>query len=259
MKLKGFTITIFLLSSVMCYSQKKARISTPDLRYYNDTLIIAFSINNCQAEELFTIDPKIFTSNGNEVSASSLSGDLGENIKCGSNKQIIWNLANDDFQINDDIEVQIFADQVIINLPVEEESVEISPVTYSSISRGSIIASSFFFPGLGQKKASRKSGHLLLGVLGYGSLATSAYFILDYNKVYDQYLESTSDSESNDLFLKSEKSYNLSKYLVFGAAGIWTINFIWSAVIPTTQQNKVAVGISPVNKGGIELYAKWTF
>jgi len=244
------------------YAQDRASISTPDLTYNNDTLTIVFDINNCQPEKIYIVDLKIYTSDGNEVIASGFSGDLGDNIKCGNNKKIIWSLARDNYQINDDIEVQIFADEVVINLQSEEKTeIAEKPMdnVATSYSRGNIIASSLVLPGLGQKKASRKSGHLFLSVLGYGSLATSGYFFMDYNKKYDLYIEAASPTESDRLFLESEDSYKLSKYFVYGAAGIWTVNLIWSAVIPTTKRNNMAVGISPLNSGGIELSAKWTF
>jgi len=262
MRLKGLFILLLFVISLSAFSQTKARISTPDLTYYNDTLLIIFDINNCQSEEIFIIDPKVFTSDGREVSASGFTGDLGDNIRCGRNKKIIWSLARDDYQVNGDIEVQIFAEEVIINMSPEEKTEVIEkPVdrVTTTYSRGNIISSSLVLPGLGQKKASRKAGHLFLGVLGYGSLATSGYYLMDYNKKYDQYLESSTAYEIDRLFLESEEAYKMSKYFVYGAAGIWVVNLIWSAVIPTTSRDNMAVGISPLNSGGIELYAKWTF
>lgn len=263
MKSKGLLILLLFVISISAFSQTKARISTPDLTYFNDTLVIIFDINNCQTNNLYIIDLKIFTSDGGQVSASGFSGDLGDNISCGKNKKIIWNLAKDNFRINDDIEVQIFADEVIINLPEAEnmddrieKPVNMISTTYS---RGNIFGSSLVFPGLGQKKASRNPGPLFLGVLGYGSLAASGYFIMDYSKKYDQYLDSSIRSESDRLFLESEKSYKFSQYFIYGAAGIWAVNLIWAAVIPTNTNNNMAVGISPLNSRGIELYAKWTF
>lgn len=264
MKPKELIILLLFVISAASYSQNKARISTPDLTYYNDTLLIVFDIDNCQPESLFIIDLKIFSSDGNQVSASGFSGDLGDNITCGKNKKIIWSLTKDNLRINDDIEVQIFADEITINLLPEEKQEEepkgkpLKRIT-TTYSRENVIASSLVFPGLGQKKVTGKSGYLALGILGYGSLAASGYFIMDYTKKYDQYIKSTIGSESDRLFLESEESYKLSKYFIYGAAGIWTVNLIWAAVIPTSYRNNIAVGIYPVNSGGVKLYAKWTF
>ncbi|MEA1886064.1 MAG: hypothetical protein U9N72_02495 [Bacteroidota bacterium] len=100
---------------------------------------------------------------------------------------------------------------------------------------------------------------MILSVLGYGCLAASGYFILDSNKKYDQYLEADIKEERDRLFIDSEKSYMRARYFVYGAAGVWAINLIWSAVIPYSRPDNFTAGVSANDIHGIQLYAKWTF
>ncbi|MFP4489534.1 MAG: hypothetical protein ACLFN1_09550, partial [Bacteroidales bacterium] len=220
---------------------------------------------------------------GRVINAMSLSGDLGDSIKCGDNKRITWSLAADNLKINDNIEVQIVAEQTTVNKTEEGEKASPSskdtedrktksepedgikerpaskPVPAPVYSRGNIIASSVIFPGLGQKKVTRKGAPLLMGILGYGSLAASGYFIYDYNKKYEQYLETDIRSESDILYQDADKSFNAARYLAYGAAGIWAVNLIWSALIPSSQPENLAAGVSVNDISGMQLYAKWTF
>ncbi len=290
MKTYKLILLLTLLVCIRAFPQQGISISKPDLSYHNDTLVIIFDIKGCSQDDLFSVIPLISSQGEDQIKMSGLSGDLGDNIKCGKDKKIIWSLAADGFMINGDIEVQISAQQVIIeareykedetlkkeitvkdreditdpgnraekaeNTKTPGETANLSPAGYS---RGNIIASSMIFPGLGQKKAIRKGSPLILGIIGYGGLASAGYFIYNYNKKYNQYLESNERTLSDQLFMDSEKSYNTARYLIFGTAGIWTVNMIWSALVPASGKKDFNAGMTMNNMNGIELYAKWTF
>lgn len=277
-----FFITLYCID---VFPQQQIYITRPDLAYRNNTLIITFDIKGCEQSDLFNINPVISVPDGSTSKASSLTGDLGDSIKCGNDKRIIWDMSADGVMMEGDVEVQIIAEQ-ILTTDTDAESEDISDQeirtgtkdhtrtetgtsnknsavpagsSAANYSRGNIIASSLAFPGLGQKKASRKKGPLLLGVIGYGSLAVSGYFIYDYNKKYNLYLESESGTERNELFEDSEKSYKRAQYLIYGAAGVWAVNLIWSAIIPASTRSGFNAGVSQNNLKGINLHAKWTF
>ncbi len=269
-------LPLLLFMSLQVFSQSKVSISKPRLSYFNDTLVIIFDITNCN-DAIFEVEPRITTSGGKVINASGLSGDTGENVSCGSNKKIIWSLAKDDISLNEEIEVQIIAEQLMINIQeggrdkqeVKEGGDRVraeaelktmpSDLTATAYSRANIMASSVIFPGLGQKKASRKGAPLLLGVIGYGSLAASGYFFYDYNKKYDQYLEAMTVIESKRLFDESDKSYKTARNLIYGAAGIWAINLIWSAVIPSSPTGNFTSAVSTNDMYGIQMCARWKF
>jgi len=301
-KIIKLIVPLIFVFNLQVFSQAQASVSKPGLTYFNDTLIITFDIRDCPDKAIFNINPRIFKSDGTIIEVSDITGDLGNNIKCGNNKSIIWNLAGDNFRINGNVDVQIFAEQVIINEPVVQKSVadkaqnitaetEVQTRTGKAdstgynedlqaeigkmaknidndasvtpplriYSRGNIIASSFVFPGLGQKKVTRKGFPLLLGVLGYGGLVASGYFLYDYNKKYDQYLGSEIKTESDKLYDDSEKSYQMAQYFIYGAAGVWAVNLIWSSVIPASRSDNFNAGMSTNDIYGIQFYAKWTF
>lgn len=291
-------LSFVLFISLQVFPQSEVSISKPRISYFNDTLVIFFDITNCN-DAIFHIEPLITTAGGTVINASGLSGDTGENVSCGINKKIIWSLAEDDIRLNEEIEVQIIAEQLMGNIQEEKkvaraggdvkeagesigdkdkemtgdtdkESVNVdkdrgseetvpSDLTAPAYSRANIIASSVILPGLGQKKASRKGAPLLLGVIGYGTLAASGYFFYDYNKKYDQYLEAMTVTESKSLYEDSDKSFKMARNLIYGAAGIWAVNLIWSAVMPSSRSGSFAAAVSANDLYGIQLCASWKF
>lgn len=269
MKTLKLILPLLAVLSLQLFPQQEVTISDPVLSFYNDTLVIRFDILNCSEDALFTVNPRILKSDGKIIPTSNISGDLGENIRCGKNKEIIWSLAKDNVRLDDDIQVEIYVEQLNEDV-AEEVSPDIKEVIkerndrlvdspLSTYSRGNIIASSFFVPGLGQSKVNSKKSPLILSVLGYGCLAASTYYIIDSNKKYDQYLDSEFKEERDRLFGDSEKSYKRARYFVYGAAGVWAVNLIWSAVIPSGRSDNFSAGMSANDIHGMQLYAKWTF
>ncbi|MEA1886063.1 MAG: hypothetical protein U9N72_02490 [Bacteroidota bacterium] len=184
MKTLKLILPFLTVLSLQLFPQKEVTISEPELSFYNDTLAIRFDILNCSDDALFTVNPRIFTSDGRIIPTSNISGDLGKNIKCGRNKEIIWSLAEDEFRLNDDIQVQIIAERINVNVqePEQKDTANIQPQASKLLeevitdkeenikerndrpvspplrtySRGNIIASSLFAPGLGQSKVNSK-------------------------------------------------------------------------------------------------------
>lgn len=255
MRLKLSLTLLLIIFPVLLFSQNDPKIGPPEVSFFSDTLKVVYDIGNCKAGSVYDIDLKIFYSDGTELRASSLSGDIGKSISCGNSKTIYWDMAKDNIQLNDDIEIEIIAKQIFTDEPVRGTPEK----TNSSLTRGKIIASSLLLPGLGQKKAKGKSGPLVLGVVGYGSLAAIVYFALEGKKSYDLYLDETEQSYRDDHFTKSEDSYEMMKVSAIAAAGVWTANMIWAAFVPYEKNQNMVVGVVPAASGGIELYARWTF
>lgn len=258
-------------------------LTKPRLSFSNDSLVILYDIRNCEGNARFTIEPHIRLAGGAIPNIQSISGDVGENIPCGMGKKIVWNLAADGVEIDDELEIQLYAypleepgpdgeeEKPILKEPeVDTLSREADENTERktempgegsgrTYSRTNLMVSSFFVPGLGQKKVKQKASPLIMSVLGYGSLAVSGYYLLDYQKTYDQYLEATNRTDSDRLFKESEESYDMAKYLALGAAGVWTVNLIWLAVIKPKAPANLQAGVSPVAGQGIQVYARWSF
>ena len=249
------TLTLFLaFYPVLLFSQNEPEIGPPEVSYYNDTLKVVYEIGNCKTGNLYEIKLKVFNSQGGEIRASALSGDIGRNITCGTNKTIYWDLAADNIQIDDDIELEILANLMFVDEPVIGRPEKVKEKS----GRGKIIASSLIFPGLGQKKASGKKGHLILGAAGYGCVAAAGIMFSESNRAYNRYEEATSQDARDEYFQKSEDLFNTAKAAAIGAGGIWAINLIWSAIIPI-EDNKMTFGLGQLPTGGVSINARWNF
>jgi hypothetical protein len=173
-------------------------------------------------------------------------------ISCGLRKSIQWNLEKDKVVINEDIEAFIRG--------VKSAPVNMSLPGPKKISRGNVILSSVFVPGLGQMKASGNPIHLVFSGIVYGSLVGSLYFTLKANDFKKKY-NNASGKVRDDMFNKWQNSYDLSKDLIYCSAGAWVANLIWSAVIPirTTTVKNLKVSILPSFHNNLLVSAKWTF
>jgi hypothetical protein len=245
---------IALFNFILISGQSKILISKPELSYADNILIVKYDITGCRTGQSIDISLKIISSKGDTIKPSNISGDIGPGVNCGMGKMVQWNVVKDNIRIDDDIEVMLSGKEIIpvasgINYPVVKRT-----------TRGKVIASSFFVPGLGQEMASGKGGYLLFSGLVYGVAGASAYFFVMDKKYYTDY-KNTSGAEADGYFSKSEKSYNMGRYLLFGAAGAWVTNFIWSAVIPIKSKSAAipGVGIITTPNRNLMLSAKWTF
>jgi len=245
---------LFILCVLSAKSQSKILISKPEPSYANNTLVVKYDITGCGTSQFIDISLKVISSKGDTLKPTYISGDIGPGVNCGMGKVIQWNVVKDNIKIDDDIEVLITGKEVA---PV------VSNMNYQAvnrITRGKVIGSSIFVPGLGQKMASGKGGYLLFSGLVYGVAGASAYFFVMNKKYYTDY-KNTPGAEADGYFSKSEKSYNMGRYLLYGAAGAWVTNFIWSVVIPIKAKSAAipGVGIITTPNRNLMLSAKWTF
>ena len=247
-------LLLTLLPSLL-FSQNEPDIGAPQVTYYNDTLQIVYTINNCQPGNLYSIDLKVFSSDGKEVRLSSLSGDIGKNITCGDENMIYWDLAKDNFQVNDDIEIEILAKLTSFEKPPRKAAINAIP----DLSRGKIVANSLIFPGLGQKKVKGRNSPLILGVSGYLFASASVVFAIETGNKYDQYLNETNGLVRVKTWSRVEDNYEMAKITAYTAAGIWAVNLIWAAFVPTEHNKPVAIGVLPIETGGVGVYARWNF
>jgi hypothetical protein len=246
---------LFMFFNYMLISgQSKIMISRPELSYINNTLTIKYDITGCSAGKFVDISMIVVSSQGDTIKPFNINGDIGNMVKCGFRKSIIWNVFNDNIKIDDDVEVML----------VGKESTPATSIIASHgiprVSRGKAILSSVFVPGLGQKMASGKGGHLLFSGLVYGTAGASVYFFLKGNEYYTDY-KNTSGTEADNYFKKSETSNDMGRYLLYGAAGAWVTNFIWTALIPIKDKpiKKPALGLSTSGGNGLLISAKFTF
>ncbi len=248
-------LTVFLVSYLSVCSQDEIMISPPDVSFRNDILTIQYDITGCGTNDYINVRLVVLNSEGDTIRPTYITGDFGSRVSCGFGKKIEWNMVKDSVLIDEEIEVQITG-----KLSAEKVPVYSAPVS-TTVSRGNVILSSAFIPGLGQMKASGKGAHLIFTGLVYGSLGTSLYFNMTSNKYYDDYL-AASGTERDELYDKSVNTFNISQYLLYGGAGAWLGNLIWSAVIPIKENTKRKMNLSFISapqRDGYMLSAKWSF
>ena len=245
---------LILFNSLLISGQSKILISKPELSYINNTLIVKYNITGCRTGQYVNISMIVLNSKGDTLRPSNITGDIGKMINCGLEKSITWDVVMDNIKINDDIEVELLGKE---SFPVISN---IKPHGTPMFTRGKVMISSFFVPGLGQKMASGKGCYFLFSGLVYGAAGASAYFFVKHGEYYTDY-KNTSGAEADDYFSKAEESFNMGRYLLFGAAGAWVTNFIWSAVIPIKSKSAAipGMGIITTPNRNLMLSAKWTF
>lgn len=247
-------VLLLIFSFTIISAQTQVKISKPDLSYVNNTLTIKYDITGCRIGQFVDVSLIIMNSKGDTIRPGSVTGDIGTMVNCGAGKTISWNVIRDNVKIDDDIEVMLLGKE---NAPTVSNA---SAYEKGNVARGKVLALSVVVPGLGQKMASDKPAYLALSGVVYGAAGASALFFVQKNKYYDDYLNA-SGSEADEFFNKSEKSYNIGKYMMFGAAGAWVANMIWSAVIPIKENplKKREVSFIPGQQKELFIVAKWTF
>jgi hypothetical protein len=250
MKRIGFFLILFALFSSLS-AQESYQISKPEVSFSNNILIIKYDITGCGSNEYVNVRLIALDSKGDTLKPVFISGNVGKMVSCGLGKSIIWNLEKDNIKISGDISVFLIGEKYI------------PTVNYGGpkkLTRGNIILSSVIVPGLGQKKASGKPIYFIFSGLVYGSGATSLYFTFRSASLKKDYLDAEG-AERDNLYNKWQKSYDMSKYFAYGAAGTWAINFIWSALIPkkVNASKKMDVSISSLRQNEFLLSAKWKF
>jgi len=248
-------LTLFLVFYLSLYSQDEIKISPPEVTFINDILTIRYDITGCGTSDIVDIELIILNSRGARIRPSYITGDIGSSIRCGFGKKIEWNMVKDSVLIDEDIEVQVTGTPHIPEIPLYTQPVS------KTVTRGNVIISSFFIPGLGQMKASGKGAYLIFSGVVYGAMGTSLYFNMKSNKYYDDYLVATG-TERDELYDKSVSTFNISRSLLYFEAGAYLVNLVWSGVIPIKENTRRRMELSFISapqQNGYLLSAKWSF
>jgi len=224
------------------YSQTKITVTKPRLEASDENLVIEYDILNVDPSDFFIVWIEVTDAAGNKINAVSLTGDVGEEIKGGSNKRIIWDLGNDKILIDEDIFVEVKAEKI----PAKEKTAEAetseetktvkkdeSRVERKTISKTNMVLSSVVLPGWGQTKASKGKPYWLLGVAGYGCIAGSISLNRMASSAYQDYKESIDPDEFNAFYDKAIQRDKISKYMAYSGIGIWVADLVWVLATPT--------------------------
>jgi hypothetical protein len=245
-------LILFLLvcQGVDLFGQNRVSITQPDLRISDHKLVIKYGIQQSSIHDIFRIWVLITDSTGHRYNATSLSGDIGNNVSGGPDKTIVWDMEKDGYYRNIDIYVEIKAEKVepVVNVPEKEPKTDMvttkEPESVKEYKAPGIIIRSVLLPGWGQSVISGKNSfaYYLMGLAGYGCIGTSVYLNYKANKNYDQYRETYLDDTYNaiDLYDKAHMQYNTSIVLGFCAAAIWVADITWASVSTARYRSKLS-------------------
>ena len=179
------------------YSQDFS-ITEPKAEFDGYRLSISYDLIHKKQSDLFYVLPKLNKKGGNPIHANSLTGDLGDSISPGKNKNIHWIPEN---------EALYLSDTVIIELMAEKYE--------RSYNKSTMMLLSTAFPGLGQTKIHQKKAWLITGIAAYGTLAGGLVMRNNYLTTYNSYQIELDPIERSELFDQSQNqkvSFHLQHY-----------------------------------------------
>ena len=217
--------SIYILSLIITFScfrvngqdKSDARIVNTDFDLEGNQLIITYDIENYARNEIFYITAEIFYENGERIPAKSLSGDIKGNVRGGKNKIIIWDLEKDRVELKGAIYIEITASPELVAEETREDKSE------KSIGLAGPLVQSLVLPGLGNTRITGKP-YWIIGIIGYGSVASSYWFNKKAASSYDNYL---SERENYDLRFDYYNDADTEKQISV-ACGI-AAGVIWAA------------------------------
>jgi hypothetical protein len=210
---------LLFLQLVSKSTSQDFKISIQKPEFDGRQLLISYDIvNNNQADQ-FYVWVEMEKKNGEPIRMKSLSGDVGDNIKAGTNKKIFWVPAKDSILLNEEVNVEVKAEKYT-----------------KSFNKGSVMLMSAVIPGLGQTKISKGKPWWLIGVVAYGALAGGFIANSSSLKTYDSYKIEEDGLKRKDLYSQAQNQKNISNVLIVSGVAIWTVNIIWVALIPNEFQ-----------------------
>ncbi|MCK4699019.1 MAG: hypothetical protein KAT38_01745 [Bacteroidales bacterium] len=237
-KLNRYTfliILIFLFQTSSLFCQSDFEVSSPKLFFAENRLTIEYDILNSVQKNLFTVWVIITDDTGNSLDPVSLSGDIGENIPGGMNKTITWNIEKDSLLLNQEVFVEIRIEDITPRVKKKEIFLD-NTITPSK--KGGLIFTSTILPGAGLTKINYSKPFWIIGIAGYGCIATSVIYNKKAADNYESYIKSYDIIESRNLFEKSQDQDRASKILAYTAIGIWVADLIW-VTASVNKKNKL--------------------
>jgi hypothetical protein len=227
MKKRVLFLFLLLLFIVFKASSQDFKITLLKLELNGNQLNITYIIDNKNSTDNFRIKIEINKQNGESITPKSISGALGDSIKSGTNRIIVWDLEKDSTYLDEKISVELIGEKLSVELIDEKLK--------KSYSKSSLILMSTALPGLGQTKMTGKPWWIG-GLAAYGTLAGGLVFYKMSRDDYDLYLDAKTTTARDEYFDKSTKESVISNVFFATAASIWVANIIWVAAMPDRNQ-----------------------
>jgi hypothetical protein len=218
-KLFLFLFLFFLIPVSKSFSQG-ALLTQPRLEPNGNHLNIFYDIITKHSTDQFYIWVEIMKkSNGEIIQAKSLSGDIGENVKAGTNKKIIWSAEQDSIYLNEDIVVEVKAEKYT-----------------KSFNKSTVILKSVVLPGWGQASISGSKSWWLASITAYGTLTGGYIYHKKYLQSYESYKAEPDPLKRQDLLKQTQNELSISTIMLYTSASVWAANILWVAFSPCKYQ-----------------------
>lgn len=102
-------------------AQTEANIANTSVQLKGDKVQIKYDILNTDKAAWFIVSVAISDSDGNRLDVNALDGDIGEVLKAGKNKVIVWDPVADSIFLNATIDIQVYAEMVLPPQIIEPE------------------------------------------------------------------------------------------------------------------------------------------
>lgn len=200
---------------------------SPKIRYtraemQGDSMIIRYELFNSHDSQVFRVWVEARRVAGEDLPIRHVSGDVGENIRGGKNKRIVWHITDDMQELD-----------AMVNVVVKAEMTagEFAPkVVYNDIGYPKALLFSAACPGLGNTMIRQKKPYWLVGIVGYSCLTSALVLNRKAITNYDQYLESDDIYERANLYDDWNRQRKMAKFMGYTAAAIWLADLAWTGI-----------------------------
>ncbi len=165
---------------------------------------ITYDLASSSVQDNFNIQIAVFS--GHSIApllVSQLSGDVGQTIRPGMGKTVVWDARADGYVLDGDYYV------------------EVSATMRPQVRTGSHLTQSMLFPGLGDYRLRNGSLYFLYGVGFYGSLYGAWYYNDLAKQEYIRYQQATEIDMRNELY------DNTNTYALYATTLLSTAAFIY--------------------------------
>lgn len=228
-----FTFATILLSAIGSYAQQKSAATNIRFRLDNALRMVVIEYDLPTVQNGDSLYVELQTTSGSTIRPLTVSGDVGKNLRPGTNKTIYWNVLKDNIQLNEDV-------QVIIRLA--------RPLSQVTQQRTSPMTSGR--PAV--NSSSRTDFIPIAGWVATVGLATYSFLLASANnkavRKYNAEPQVVDTQAELDRFNEMKQQVDSRKgtfYLVAGATAAFAVANVVYMVVKKQKQTTLSINIQP--------------
>jgi len=230
------SVTMFMFCVNILFAQSPSNINLKSVVEKDNKLYITYDITDNLPEEVFEVGINATKKDGTKISYSNATGDIGKNMKAGTDKEIVWDLVSDEIFLKEKITVKLTGTVT---------------TDFNYFSYKKLLVSSIVLPGLGRHKLDRSKKQYIIGALGYACIFNSLLFKSMANKNYDLYLNETNPVTRNEYYSNVSTGNTIFAVSLISAATIWASDQVILLLKKKSNQstasnfeNNINIGVS---------------